>query len=198
MENVFYLECRGCNDSTIPGDIKNHRVTCIEKTEVWYNKKLYNLFFEFTQGQHWQYRKVNKITGAPLKKPVYETIISNGVFVDTEYDIKEANGFISTYRLSNFERETWAQHFDFSKKSILQIVNKYKTGAKFTRICLIDQEARAIIEKCGGYREREILKNDCVFSVGGTWNKDYKTVSVFSRALQKGCEVELISGRITN
>ena len=198
MENVFYLESRGCDDASIPGDIKNHRVACINKTEVWYNKRLYNLFFEFTQGQHWQYRKVNKRTGAPLKKPVCETITNNGVFVDTEFEEDRDNsGFKSCYRLVNFEREMWENHFDYTKKSILKIVNKYKTGAKYTRVCLIDQEARAIIEKRGGYREKEILANDCVFSKGGTWNNEYKTVRVFSRTLQKACEVELISGQIT-
>ena len=66
-----------------------------------------------------------------------------------------------------------------------------------SNVFYIDQEARAIIEKRGGYREKEILANDCVFSVGGTWNNDHKTVRVFSRTLQKSCEVELISGQIT-
>lgn len=196
MENVFYLECRGCDDKSMPGDIKNYRVCSIGRTETKYNGKTINLFFEFTQGPHWYYRTENKRTGAPLKKPVYETIISNGVHVNTEYERQEGQ-FTAAYGLIAFEREMWNQHFDYTKKSILQIVNKYKTGEKYTRVCIIDQEARAIIEKRGGYREKEILANDCVFSKGGTWNDDYKTVRVFSRTLQKRCEVELISGQIT-
>lgn len=198
MENVFYLECRGGNDKSMPGDIQNHRVDCVERTEVKYKGKIYDLFFEFTQCKHWHYRTKNKRTGAPLKNPVYETIANNSVCVHTEFkEDKDNSGYKSSYGLASFEQEMWAHHFDYTKKSILEIVNKYKTGAKFTRVCIIDQEARAIIEKRGGYREKEILKNDCVFSVGGTWNKDYKTVRVFSRTLQKSCEVELISGQIT-
>ena len=196
MGNIFYLECRGCNSATMQGDIKNHRIDSIGKTEIKFNGELYNLFFEFTQGEHWRYRTENKRTGKPLKHSVYETIINNGIHTNTEYERKE-NGFMMSYRLGAFEREMWNQHFDYTKKSVLQIVNKYKTGKKYTKVCIIDHEARNIIEKKGGFREKEILANDCVFVVGETWNDDHKTVKALSRTLNKSCEVDLITGQIT-
>ena len=108
-ENILYRRKMGCDDNMITGDIKNHRVRVIENVDIIYHGKQYNLFFEFLQGVHWHFRYTNKRNGQPLKKPVYEVDLFNGLYLDTEYEEMKDN-FLHSFRLSSLEREIWKEH----------------------------------------------------------------------------------------
>lgn len=214
-ENVLYLREMGMNDYMMPGDIQNHRVRVIENIDIIYKGEKYNMFFEFLQGVHWHYRKENKRNGSPLKKPVYEVDVANGLFIDTQFE-RVIDGFEHSFRKSDFEREMWEKHMNFTSNSILYVVNKYKVGPAFDRVVLIERAAADIIRKNGGWRELDILNEnkdfrtlgDSYFTIGDTWNEDHKIMRCNKRVwvpcdggrkldVVDFCEVDLITGHIT-
>lgn len=143
MDNVLYLRKMGMNDDTIKTDVKNYRVRVLENIDIIYNGKKYNMFFEFTHGTHRRYRTTNKRTGAPLKKAVEEIILKDGIYIDTEFEKlegtwKDGTPYYSSWRNLDFESEFYNEHHEYTKKDILEIVNRYKVGEKFTDVCLID------------------------------------------------------------
>lgn len=196
MKNTLYLLEMGMDDKEILTDIKNHRIRTIENIDIIYKGEKYNMFFEFCVA------------------PDYETLI-----VNTEYHKKEisVNGIAwdQTCRLSKLESEI-NRFYDYTRKNILKIVNKYKTGEKFTDICLVNAEAKKIIKKVGGFREIDILgenkdfqtEGSSYFEIGDTWTKDHKIVRCNKEIWVKTgngkklevvdfCEVDLITGKIT-
>ena len=217
MKNTLYLLEMGCNDPEINTDIKNHRVRVVENVDIIYKGKPYNMFFEFTQGNHWRYRTTNKRTGAPLKKPVYEVILKDALFIDTQFERLEGTWedgtpYYSSWRKSDLEREFWEEHHAYTKKDVLEVVNRYKVGEKFTDVCLIEETAANIIRKIGGWRELDILGKasrssygECYFKIGETWTEDHKIVRVVkNRRDESGkwitgdfCEVDLVTEKIT-
>lgn len=216
-KNILYLREMGMNDNTITGDIKNHRVRVIENIDILYKGTAYNMFFEFTTGKHHRTRTTNKRTGEPLKKPVTEIITENGLFIDTEYEKTEpGRDWKSSWRNSEFEREFYNEHREYTKKNILEVVNRYKVGEPFTDICLIETTAREIIRKNGGWREKDILgegknfqtEGSSYFEIGETWTADHKTVRCSKQEWEQTtngrklvvtdfCEVDLVTGKIT-
>lgn len=219
-KNILYLREMGMNDNTITGDIKNYRVRVIENIDIQYKGTVYNMFFEFTQGKHHRTRTTNKRTGEPLKKPVTEIITENGLFIDTQYEKTETDRtgrtWESSWSNSEFEREFYNEHREYTKKNILEVVNRYKVGEPFVSVCLIDEAAREIIRKNGGWREKDILgegkdfqtEGSSYFEIGETWNADHKTVRCNKQewtptkngrklAVTDFCEVDLVTGRIT-
>lgn len=219
-KNILYLLEMGMNDNTLPGDIKNHRIRTVENIDIQYKGEPYNMFFEFTQGKHHRTRTTNKRTGEPLKKPVIETITENGLFIDTQFEKIETDRtgrtWESSWRHSELEKEFWSEHHEYTKKDILEVVNKYKTGEPFTNICLIETTAREIIRKNGGWREKDILgenkdfqtEGSSYFEIGETWTADHKTVRCNKQEWEQTatgrklvvtdfCEVDLVTGNIT-
>lgn len=211
-KNTLYLLEMGMYDNDISTDIKNHRIRVIENIDIVYKGKSYNMFFEFKQGTHRRYRTTNKRTGAPLKKAVEEIILKDGLFIDTEYEKLETdkNGFTwkSSWRKSDLEREIFEEHHAYTKKDILDVVNRYKVGEKFTDICLIETAAANIIKKVGGWREKDMLDGDSYFQIGETWTAEHKIVRCNKRVwtpTKNGrkletidfCEVDLVTGKIT-
>lgn len=219
MKNLYLLEM-GMNDNNITTDVKNHRVRVVENIDIEYQGKDYNMFFEFTQCAHYNYRKTNKRTGAPLKKAVQELIIQDGLGLDTQFEKleKDSDGreWFSSWRNSQLEREIWNEHHAYTKKDIRDIVNKY-AKEKYTGVILIEEEARHIINTTGGYREKYILAENADFQtegssymeIGNTWNNEHKIVRVNRQEWEKTengrklvvtdfCEVDLVTGKITN
>lgn len=214
-KNVLYLMEMGMNDNTIATDVKNHRVRVLENIDIIYKGEKYNMFFEFTHGAHLRYRKT------PHGNTVKEIILKDGIYIDSQFEKldgtrKDGTPYYSSWRKSDLEAEFYEEHHEYTKKDILEIVNRYKVGEKFTDVCLIETTAAEIIRKKGGYREKEILgdgKNfqidgDSYFSIGDTWTEEHKTVRcnkevwVPTRNGRKlevvdFCEVDLITGRIT-
>ena len=216
-KNILYLLEMGMNDNTLPGDIKNHRIRTVENIDILYKGTAYNMFFEFTQGKHHRTRATNKRTGEPLKKPVVEIITENGLFIDTEYEkVEPGRDWKSSWRNSEFEREFFNEHREYTKKNILEVVNRYKVGEPFTSVCLIEETAREIIRKNGGWREKDILgenkdfqtEGSSYFEIGETWTADHKTVRCNKQEWEQTatgrklvvtdfCEVDLVTGKIT-
>ena len=219
-KNILYLLEMGMHDDSITTDIKNHRIRVVENIDIIYKGEKYNMFFEFTQGTHRHYRTTNKRTGAPLKKAVEEIILKDGLFIDTQFERTETdkNGFTweSSWRRVDLEREIFEEHHAYTKRDILDVVNRYKVGEKFTDICLIETAAANIIRKVGGWREKDILgdgKNfqtdgDSYFQIGETWTAEHKIVKCNKRTwtpTKNGrklettdfCEVDLVTGKIT-
>lgn len=213
--NILYLMEMGMNDNGIATDVKNHRVRVIENIDIIYKGEKYNMFFEFTHGVHRRYRTT------PHGNTVKEIILEDGIYVDTQFEKlegtwKDGTPYYSSWRKSDLEEEFYEEHHEYTKKDILEIVNRYKVGEKFTGVCLIETTTAEIIRKKGGYREKEILgdgKNfqidgDSYFSIGDTWTEDHKTVrcnkevwvpTKDGRKLEvvDFCEVDLVTGRIT-
>lgn len=219
-KNTLYLIEMGMHDNNISTDIKNHRVRVIENIDIVYKGEKYNMFFEFTQGKHWNYRTTNKRTGTPLKKAVKEIILKDGIFIDTQFEKPETDStgrtWFSSWRKCDLEEEFYKEHLEYTKESILKIVNRYKVGAPFTDVCLIETAAADIIRNKGGYREKEILgenkdfqtEGGSYFTIGETWTEEHKTVRCNKeewKPCENGrhlettdfCEVDLITGEIT-
>ena len=220
-KNILYLMEMGMNDNNITTDIKNHRVRVLENIDIFYNGKAYNMFFEFTQCNHFQYRTTNKRTGATLKNPIRELVIKDGLGIDTEFEQcagtwADGTPYFSSFRNGNLEKEIWNEHHAYTKKDILEIVNRYKIGEKFTDVILVEEETARIINKIGGYREKEILAENSNFRVDGdsymkkgdTWNNEHKIVQVCRQKwieekngrrldVVGTCEVDLVTGKIT-
>lgn len=218
MANLLYLLEMGMNDNNILTDIKNHRVRTVENIDIIYNGEKYNMFFEFTQCTHWNYRTTNKRTGAPLKKAIKETLVVDGLHMDTQFErlVTNDNGytFEMSYRKCDLEREVWDEHHKYTKKDILEIINRYAVK-KYDGVVLIEKEAKHIINTIGGWREKDIIKKrdfqtegDYYYKIGDTWNDEHKVVEVYRREwepLKNGrrlvetnsIAVDLVTGKIT-
>lgn len=141
-QNILYLLKMGMDDDNISQDIKNHRVRVIENINIFYKGVKYNMFFEFSHGIHRRYMTTNKRTGKPLKKEVEEIIIRDGLYIDTEFEKTEINNDGREYQISqrklDLENEFYKEHHAYTKKDIIEVVNRYKIGEKFTDIYLIE------------------------------------------------------------
>jgi hypothetical protein len=199
---ILYLREMGMDDAMIPGDIKNHRVRVLENIDIFYAGTAYNMFFEFCQWTRYTYRTTNKRTGAPLKKALRELVNPNAVCVDTQFEKEETardgRKWLSSWRNSALEKEIHAENPSFTRADILGIVNRYAIGAKYTKVVLIEEEARRIASTIGGFREKDILASDPVFEPG-QWDEAHKVVRVTARREHKladSFDVDLITGNI--
>ena len=127
---TLYLKKMGMDDNTITTDVKNHRVRVIENIDIIYKGKKYNMFFEFCQCTHWNYRTTNKRTGAPLKKAIKETLVVDGLRLDTQFEEiggtwDDGTPYYNSYGKSDLEKEIWEKHYKYTQKNILEIVNRY-------------------------------------------------------------------------
>lgn len=140
---TLYLLKMGCDDDNIATNIKNHRVRVVENIDISYKGETYNMFFEFCQGAHRRYRKTNKRTGTPLKREVEEIIVKDGLYINTCFDkvervAEDGTPIYSSWRHAGIEQEFYKEHHGYTREDILEIVNRYKIGEKYTDICLID------------------------------------------------------------
>ena len=155
--------------------------------------------------------------------------MKDGLYIDTQFEEltgtwQDGTPYYSSWRNSELEREFYEEHHPYAKNDILEIVNRYKVGKKFTDICLIEATAKDIIKNLGGFRELDILGEGKDFHTEGTsyfkigaWNDDHKIVYCVKQVweecapvwvagtLRKSrklvdticCEVDLITGKIT-
>lgn len=222
-KNVLYLMEMGSDLKEIKTNVKNCRVRVLENIDILYKGKVYSMFFEFLHGTHWHYRTENLRNGKPLKKPVYTVDLVDGVYLDTQFEElqgtwQDGTPYYASYRNSALEKEFYNEHHEYTKKDILEIVNRYKIGEKFTEVCLVETRAKEIIKSSGGWRELDILgegrdfrtEGDSYFERGETWNDEHKIMRCNKRAwvecdngkarkleVVDFCEVDLITGRIT-
>lgn len=204
-ENILYLREMGCNDEKIPGDVKNHRVRVLENIDIIYKGEKYNMFFEFRQGDRYRTRYHNKRTGAELKHPIREKVNNNALWLDTQFEreeVDEIRGYTwqSSWRKSDLEEENYEKNRSFTRADILEAVNAYSIK-KYNRVVLIEEEARRIAEKIGGYREKEILKNQPFFELI-QWDDGHKVLKATERFYSpyrtgNSFEVDIETGKIT-
>lgn len=205
-KNTLWLLSMGMKNDDL-NDIKNHRVRVVENIDIERNGKAYNMFFEFTQWEVWRMRYTNKRTGAPLKKPIQEIINPMGLHIDTEYETVETSYYYdgkqrkeytynSSWRCRDLEKEFYNDNLTFCKADILKAVNRYATK-KFTRVCIIEQEIPRIVEKIGGFREKNIISGDWVAYTQKTWNDDHKIVEVYDRTTKTSFDLDLVTNTIT-
>jgi len=214
---TLYLREMGMDDQNIPGDIKNHRIRVIERIDIAYKRRVIrNFFFEFTAvNPRYTYRTTNKITGKPLKHAVKEIANINGIGIDTQFEIEEIYSqhdkhvFQASYRHGEMEKELYAANYSYTRADILRIINLFALE-NYNNIVLVEEKTREIINDIGGNREKEIINNDPYFEISETWNNEHKIIRVVERVkteyaprcykYEKGraCEVDLITGKITN
>lgn len=197
--NTLYLLKMGMDDNSIMGDIKNHRVRVCENIDIIYNGTAYNMFFEFRQWDRCTYRTTNKRTGKPLKKAVRELVNHNALCIDTQYEkLEKGNGYnwFSSWRLSALEKEVHAKIPEFNKADILKVVNTYSVQ-KYNKIVFIDEKATEIINRIGGFREKDILTKPRHYFRVGEWTAEHKIIEVVDDANNNSVSVDIQTGRIT-
>ena len=205
MKKALYLQIRG-GRGDFGTDLNYHRLTTIEDVNIIFDGVQRDLYFEFGHWTRYTYRTTNKRTGAPLKKAVRELVNANALHIDTYFETEETNPAGYTFklgrRLSALEKiEIYDKNRDFTRANILDLINKYST-VKYDAVVIIEEEAAKIINRAGGFREKEILKNGCYFQVSETWNDEHKIVVLTEKQRDtdghaNACAVDLITGKIT-
>ena len=51
-----------------------------------------------------------------------------------------------------------------------------------------------IVKKCGGYREKDIMKNPYIIKKSETWNKEHKVLNIIEN--DRGFSVDLVTMKI--
>lgn len=59
---------------------------------------------------------------------------------------------------------------------------------------------RNIVKKCGGYREKDIIKNPYIIKKSETWNNDHKVLNIIEKLEcdyhNNGFSVDLVTNKI--
>ena len=119
MKNYLYFEKRGCNffgDDYPESDIKNYRITTPGYTVPLKDGRLFCL--EFTVNDRYHYRRVNKRTGAQLKKPVKELVMTCAAFLSGSYENERG-----TWGDCEMQRDFYESNVKYTEAAILDYVN---------------------------------------------------------------------------
>lgn len=195
FKNVLFLEKRGCNftsNETCSSDVKNYRVCTHGETIPGKDGNMYFLEFSLWRDRK-KVRYTHKITGKPLKHPVFDIINRYGIHVNTEF----TNDRGSWANLA-LEKNIHDKNYNYTVSDILKIVNEI-SREPFDRVIFADSEAiQAIphILKLAGYREKNIIDNLNSVDLMRA-DKDY-IVYRFNDVNGNYFEYEKRSGRITN
>lgn len=118
-QNILYMEKRGCDffhGEHINSDIGNYRICTASYIRLADGQQM---FFEFCRSDRYQFRNVNKRTGAPLKKPVYELVMKDACALNTCYD----GGDGMSYRDLNMEHSFYSSPMPYTLKTVLEFIN---------------------------------------------------------------------------
>ena len=65
---------------------------------------------------------------------------------------------------------------------------------------MYDNIVRNIVKKCGGYREKDIIKNPYIIKKSETWNNDHKVLNIIEKLEcdyhNNGFTVDLVTNKI--
>lgn len=65
---------------------------------------------------------------------------------------------------------------------------------------MYDNIVRNIVKKCGGYREKDIIKNPYIIKKSETWNNDHKVLNIIEKLEcdyhNNGFSVDLVTNKI--
>lgn len=63
-----------------------------------------------------------------------------------------------------------------------------------------DNIARKIVKKCGGYREKDIMKTPYIIKKTETWNDDHKVINIIEKSTHgnhnNGFSVDIVTKKI--
>ena len=97
--------------------------------------------------------------------------------------------------MSALEKEVHAKIPEYNKADILNVVNTYSVQ-KYNKIVFVDEKATEIINRIGGFREKDILTRRHYFRVG-EWTAEHKIIDVVDDANNNSVSVDNQTGRIT-
>ena len=126
-KNYLMFERRGCefwkdDKANEESDIGNYRITT--PGEIVPCKNGRNYCFEFVCYDRYNWRKTNKRTGEPLKKPVKELVMTTATHIDTQFtDYSSGEKYAPSYRDLNMEREFYKKPMKYTKANILAYIN---------------------------------------------------------------------------
>lgn len=118
-QNILFMEKRGCDffhGEHINSDIGNYRICTASYIKLADGRQM---FFEFCRSDRYQFRNVNKRTGAPLKKPVRELVMKDACALNTCYD----GGDGMSYRDLNMEHSFHSSPMPYTLKTVLEFIN---------------------------------------------------------------------------
>ena len=88
------------------------------------------------------------------------------------------------------------------KKYIYVLIITYgakKKMLKNKKIAMYDNIIKNIVKKCGGYREKDIMKNPYIIRKTETWNNEHKVLNIIEKNSldhKNGFSVDLVTMRI--
>lgn len=118
-QNILFMEKRGCDffhGEHINSDIGNYRICTASYIKLADGRQM---FFEFCRSDRYQFRNVNKRTGTPLKKPVYELVMKDACALNTCYD----GGDGMSYRDLDMEHSFHSSPIPYTLKTVLEFIN---------------------------------------------------------------------------
>lgn len=134
MSNILYLRKMGLDfwsDDAIISDMENYRVRTLGECIPGKDGKMY--FLEFSLWRNRKKARYNhKVTGKPLKNPVYEIINRQGVAIDTEFSDDRGS-----WRNWKLEEELNTKNYSYTQHDVLEIVNTVSTN-HYDEIVFVD------------------------------------------------------------
>lgn len=75
-----------------------------------------------------------------------------------------------------------------------------KENEKNEELEMYDNMIKNIVKKCGGYREKDIMKNPYIIRKTETWNNDHKVLNIIEKFTRdyhnNGFSVDLVTMKI--
>lgn len=75
-----------------------------------------------------------------------------------------------------------------------------KENEKNEELEMYDNMIKKIVKKCGGYREKDIMKNPYIIRKTETWNNDHKVLNIIEKFTRdyhnNGFSVDLVTMKI--
>lgn len=75
-----------------------------------------------------------------------------------------------------------------------------KENEKNEELEMYDSMIKNIVKKCGGYREKDIMKNPYIIRKTETWNNDHKALNIIEKNTRdnhnNGFSVDLVTKKI--
>lgn len=140
MKSIKFMK-RGCNfwnddDVNNYSDVGNYRIATDSYSIK--GKDGNNYFVEFSRWKKYNFRTEHKKTGKELKKAVKEILNYNGLAIDIQYQVKESDGWLSSYGNSRLEAKIHDMNLSYTKSDILKAINIISAD-QYDEIIIVDK-----------------------------------------------------------